>query len=59
MVAFDLSGQPGERYRIEVSTDLQNWVEFRSLESAASLTTIEDELAPLYPQRFYRAAGER
>lgn len=50
-----LQGLAGVNYRIDVSTNLVNWVQFTNLLSTNSTTSFRDTGATNYNQRFYRA----
>ena len=54
-IQLQLSGDVGQTYLIESSTDLRNWQTFTNFVSTAPVTVF-DEPAPLpASQRFYRA----
>lgn len=56
-VELRLAGEPGERYRVEVSPDLVHWsaVSEVRVQSAAGTVSVLDEAAGGARQRFYRA----
>ncbi|MBI5386462.1 MAG: putative Ig domain-containing protein, partial [Verrucomicrobia bacterium] len=57
VLTLEVGGQPGARYRVEVSDDLQTWSELITFESQSAVTTVTDFLSDLDAQRFYRAAA--
>jgi hypothetical protein len=54
-VELQLTGEPGERYRIEVSTDLQQWLLVTEVMAATSPVLVRNSGAGAERQRFYRA----
>ncbi|HEV8543847.1 MAG TPA: immunoglobulin domain-containing protein, partial [Verrucomicrobiae bacterium] len=52
---FSLSGEPGVRYRIEVSDDLKTWSELSTTVNTDGQLEISDPAAGQKPSRFYRA----
>lgn len=55
---FNFTGQEGEWYRIEVSTDLLNWELLDLQPAAAGPIPIDDPNAGQFRQRFYRVVPE-
>ncbi|MBI4325912.1 MAG: immunoglobulin domain-containing protein, partial [Chloroflexi bacterium] len=47
-------GEPGSRYAIQISTNLVNWTELSTVESAGGTFEFFDPDLPDLPQRFYR-----
>ena len=54
-VALRLTGEPGERYRVEVSTDLAQWTPVSTVAAGADPVVVRDSAAGGVQQRFYRA----
>jgi hypothetical protein len=52
--AFDVYGQAGQIYRIDVSPDLTSWSVLTNLSTTAFHTPVQDPHAAAYAQRFYR-----
>jgi thiol-disulfide isomerase/thioredoxin len=52
--AFTLQTQPGRSYRVQASTNLNEWTTLRTLTGTNTLITFRDTTAPA-PRRFYRA----
>jgi hypothetical protein len=50
-----LAGQPGETYRVEVSSDLLHWNLLILQAVGSEPVSVVDPAAPLFRQRFYRA----
>ena len=53
---FHLSGEPGERYRVEASSDLQHWETLTTVTADGSETLLSDPAGSGAQQRFYRAS---
>jgi len=53
--AFDASGQPGQTYRIDVSTNLNSWSVLTNLTTTTFHTPASDPKASEYSLRSYRA----
>jgi hypothetical protein len=53
-VEFQLNGQPGRPYQVEVSSDLQSWTTITNLLATNAAATISLPYSPA-SQRFYRA----
>jgi hypothetical protein len=55
---FDLffNGETGRIYRVQYSTDLQQWSELGSVTNTQPRTTFRDPGASMHPRRFYRLA---
>ena len=54
---WTLSGQAGETYRVEVSSDLVHWSVLTNQTIGAGPVLVVDPAAPLSKQRFYRAVS--
>jgi hypothetical protein len=52
-------GEPGQRYSIQVSSDLQDWTEVGLVESAGGTIEFVDPAGGLLPLRFYRVLPAR
>jgi len=55
-VEFFLASVPDQRYLIQASTDLINWVNLSTNIAIGSFMDLLDMDAPNYPRRFYRSA---
>ena len=51
---FSFSGNPGQNYTLQASSDLVNWSSLITLNSSNSSYTITDPAAASMPRRFYR-----
>ncbi len=51
---FWLHGQKGVRYRVEYTTDFQNWISHGEFDNTAGTLLFEDDQATGAPARFYR-----
>jgi hypothetical protein len=51
-----LTGELGEQYRIERSTNARDWTPFATLTNTFGTSQFTDVLAPNRSQQFYRAA---
>jgi hypothetical protein len=54
-VELRLTGQPGERYRVEVSPDLVQWAAVSEVTAGAEPAVVRDPNGGIQSQRFYRA----
>jgi regulation of enolase protein 1 (concanavalin A-like superfamily) len=54
-LTLQLTGEPGERYRIETSTDLSQWSTLEEADAQATPVPILDNTGARDQQRFYRA----
>jgi len=57
-IEFNLGGQPGELYRVEVSTDLMHWEWLFTQPAGSGPITLRDPAAGPFKQRFYRAVPQ-
>src|SRR5262249_48869589 len=53
-IRLTASGEPGEQYRLQASSDLVNWVTLQSLSLPDGTATYLDPALPPGPHRFYR-----
>ena len=58
-VTLQLTGEPGERYRVERSRDLQHWEEVTTVAAEAGAVTVRDPAGGAGRQKFYRATLAR
>jgi uncharacterized delta-60 repeat protein len=57
-VTFRVTGQAGQSYQIEASTDLRTWSNIGTVTGAATPQLFTDSNAKGLSQRFYRATGQ-
>ena len=55
---LNLLGDPGQRYRIDASTDFGTWTTLTNLVSATCTNQFTDPTAPNFNHRFYRAVEQ-
>lgn len=55
VVELRLTGEPGERYRVESSPDLHDWSLVSEVTAATHAVSVRDASASTAPQRFFRA----
>ena len=54
--SLGITGQPGQTYKVWVSTDLQNWSLMTTVPNDSGFISVTDPDAPAHKQRFYRVS---